>query len=113
MAMRRCLLSSWTLSIPNISQFAAMGSSFTSLKQGLFLFQAQPGNVLIQKAWLAGVTPIVMDCETSVQEKALDCLDQLLLQPIKHYQNFSLQDRSQALAWDLLMLFTNESQELG
>lgn len=67
---------------------------------------------MIQKAWLTGVVPVVMDSENSVQEKALDCLDRLLLQHIKHYSKFRCEDRNQTLAWDLLALFTTENQEL-
>nr|XP_056716845.1 condensin-2 complex subunit D3 [Euleptes europaea] len=74
------------------------------------LLMSHPDDVLIQKAWLAGVIPVVMDCESSVQEKALVCLDQLLLQPIKHSR---LQDGEQNLAWDLLTLLTKESRELS
>lgn len=44
--------------------------------------------------------------------KALEFLDRLLLQPIKHCNKFSREDRGQVLAWDLLMHFTKESQEL-
>lgn len=74
--------------------------------------QSQHNNVLVQKAWLNGVVPVVMDAESSVQEKALDCLDQLLLQHIKSYNKFRSEDEKQALAWDLLTLLTSESQEL-
>ncbi|PKU35968.1 hypothetical protein llap_13726 [Limosa lapponica baueri] len=74
--------------------------------------KSQHSNVLVQKAWLNGVVPVVMDAESSVQEKALDCLDQLLLQHIKHYNKFRSEDEGQALAWDLLTLLTSESQEL-
>ncbi|NWX24173.1 CNDD3 protein, partial [Aegotheles bennettii] len=77
------------------------------------LLLSQQDNVLVQKAWLNGVVPVVMDSESSVQEKALDCLDQLLLQPIKHYNKFRNDDGNQALAWDLLTLLTSESQELS
>ncbi|NXT24846.1 CNDD3 protein, partial [Syrrhaptes paradoxus] len=77
------------------------------------LLVSQHNNVLVQKAWLNGVVPVVMDVETSVQEKALDCLDQLLLQHIKHYNKFRSGDGQQALAWDLLTLLTSESQELN
>uniref|UniRef100_A0A7M4FS67 Condensin-2 complex subunit D3 n=1 Tax=Crocodylus porosus TaxID=8502 RepID=A0A7M4FS67_CROPO len=77
------------------------------------LLMSQPSNILIQKAWLTGVVPVVMDTESSVQEKALVCLDQLLLQNIKHYRRFSHEDRNQTLAWDLLTLFTSESQEFS
>lgn len=74
--------------------------------------QSQHDNVLVQKAWLHGVVPVVMDTENSVQEKALDCLDQVLLQHIKHYTKFQSEDQKQTLAWELLTLLTSESQEL-
>lgn len=59
-----------------------------------------------------GVIPVVMDCESTVQEKALECLDQLLLQNLKHHKKFHSEDRSQVLAWALLALLTTESQGL-
>ena len=74
--------------------------------------QAQPTCVPVQKAWLMGVIPVVMDCESTVQEKALECLDQLLLQNIKHHKKFHSADRSQVLAWSLLALLTIENQDL-
>ncbi|XP_041336492.1 condensin-2 complex subunit D3 [Pyrgilauda ruficollis] len=77
------------------------------------LLQSQQSNVLVQKAWLDGVVPVVMDAESSVQEKALDCLDQLLLQHIKPYNKFRSDDGRQELAWDLLSLLSSESQELS
>ncbi|NXO48560.1 CNDD3 protein, partial [Aramus guarauna] len=77
------------------------------------LLLSQPDNVLVQKAWLNGVVPVVMDTESSVQEKALDCLDQLVLQHIKCYNKCRSEDGKQALAWDLLTLLTSESQELN
>ncbi|KAM7030154.1 condensin-2 complex subunit D3 [Acridotheres tristis] len=76
------------------------------------LLLSQQSNVLVQKAWLNGVVPVVMDAESSVQEKALDCLDQLLLQHIKCY-NKSRSDGRQKLAWDLLSLLSSECQELS
>uniref|UniRef100_A0A8C9N8X1 Condensin-2 complex subunit D3 n=1 Tax=Serinus canaria TaxID=9135 RepID=A0A8C9N8X1_SERCA len=77
------------------------------------LLLCQHSNVLVQKAWLNGVVPVVMDAESSVQEKALDCLDQLLLQHIKPYNKWRSGDEGQELAWDLLSLLSSESQELG
>ncbi|NXI45084.1 CNDD3 protein, partial [Galbula dea] len=77
------------------------------------LLLAQHDNLLVQKAWLNGVVPVVMDSESSVQEKALDCLDQLLLQHIKHCSKFRSEDEKQTLAWDLLTLLTSENQELN
>ncbi|XP_038017371.1 condensin-2 complex subunit D3 isoform X3 [Motacilla alba alba] len=77
------------------------------------LLLSQHSNVLVQKAWLNGVVPVVMDAESSVQEKALDCLDQLLLQHIKLYHKSRSDDWRQELAWDLLSLLSSESQELS
>ncbi|XP_075298424.1 condensin-2 complex subunit D3 isoform X2 [Opisthocomus hoazin] len=77
------------------------------------LLVSHHSNVLVQKAWLYGVVPVVMDTESSVQEKALDCLDQLLLQHIRYCNKFRSEDGNQALAWDLLTLLTSESQELN
>uniref|UniRef100_A0A8C0K9X3 Condensin-2 complex subunit D3 n=1 Tax=Canis lupus dingo TaxID=286419 RepID=A0A8C0K9X3_CANLU len=77
------------------------------------LLMAQPRCVQIQKAWLTGIIPAVMDCESTVQEKALECLDQLLLQNIKHYNKFHTGDNSQVLAWALLTLLSTENQELS
>ncbi|XP_074072376.1 condensin-2 complex subunit D3 isoform X2 [Macrotis lagotis] len=77
------------------------------------LLMAQHRSVLIQKAWLTGIIPVVMDTESTVQEKALECLDQLVLQHIKHYSKFQSKDSNQMLAWDLLTLLISESQELS
>ncbi|XP_008067731.1 condensin-2 complex subunit D3 [Carlito syrichta] len=77
------------------------------------LLMAQPKCVQIQKAWLRGVVPVVMDCESTVQEKAVECLDQLLLQNIEHYSKFHAEDNSQVLAWALLALLTTECQDLS
>uniref|UniRef100_A0A8C8AE30 Condensin-2 complex subunit D3 n=1 Tax=Otus sunia TaxID=257818 RepID=A0A8C8AE30_9STRI len=77
------------------------------------LLVSQPNNALVQKAWLEGVVPVVMDAESTVQEKALDCLDQHLLQHIKCYNKFRREDENQALAWDLLTLLASESRELN
>lgn len=77
------------------------------------LLMAQPRCVEIQKAWLKGIIPVVMDCESTVQEKALECLDQLLLQNIKPYKQFHDGDDSQVLAWSLLTLLSTDSLELS
>ncbi|NXJ10790.1 CNDD3 protein, partial [Odontophorus gujanensis] len=77
------------------------------------LLESQHDDILVQKAWLTGVVPVVMDSESSVQEKALECLDQTLLQHIKHYSKFRREDEKQALAWDLLTLLTLERQDLS
>ncbi|XP_053451769.1 condensin-2 complex subunit D3 isoform X2 [Nycticebus coucang] len=77
------------------------------------LLMAQPGCVQIQKDWLMGIVPVVMDCESTVQEKALECLDQVLLQNIKHHSKFHTGDNSQVLAWALLTLLSTESPGLS
>ncbi|XP_069804288.1 condensin-2 complex subunit D3 [Dendropsophus ebraccatus] len=84
--------------------------ALTSLTE---LLQAQPHNVLVQKAWLTGMIPVVLDTESSVQEKTLECLDQLILQGIKHYGRYRDEDEKQKLSWDLLHLLTTESQDLS
>ncbi|XP_072012660.1 condensin-2 complex subunit D3 [Engystomops pustulosus] len=84
--------------------------ALTSLTE---LLQAQPHNVSVQKAWLTGLIPVVLDTESTVQEKTLECLDQLLLQSIKHYNRYRDDDEKQKLTWDLLHLLTTESQDLS
>lgn len=75
--------------------------------------QAQPQCVQIQKAWLGGVVPAVTDNESSVQDKALECLDRLLLQSIRHHSEGCKADDGQALAWALLALLDTDSRKLG
>ncbi|XP_056398365.1 condensin-2 complex subunit D3 isoform X2 [Hyla sarda] len=77
------------------------------------LLQAQAHNVLVQKAWLTGLIPVVLDTESTIQEKTLECLDQLILQNIKHYSRYRDDDEKQKLSWDLLHLLTTESQDLS
>ncbi|KAJ1175182.1 hypothetical protein NDU88_000473 [Pleurodeles waltl] len=77
------------------------------------LLVAHQQNVTMQKAWLTGVVPVVVDTESTVQDKALECLDQLMLQHVKHYNKFRVDDSHQKLAWDLLSLLNEESQELS
>ncbi|CAH2320490.1 condensin-2 complex subunit D3, partial [Pelobates cultripes] len=84
--------------------------ALTSLTE---LLLAQPQNTMIQKAWLTGLVPVVLDTESTVQEKALECLEQLMLQSITHYNRYRPSDEKQKLTWDLLTLLTTESQELS
>ncbi|XP_043338941.1 condensin-2 complex subunit D3 isoform X1 [Cervus canadensis] len=77
------------------------------------LLLAQPQCVQIQKAWLGGVVPAVTDNESSVQDKALECLDRLLLQSIRHHSEGRKADDGQALAWALLALLDTDSRKLG
>lgn len=76
------------------------------------LLLAQPNNELLQKAWMNGVIPVVIDPENTVQEKALECLNQVVMQQIKNYTQFSEEDKRQRLAWDVLALLVFEYQEL-
>ncbi|XP_077105659.1 condensin-2 complex subunit D3 [Ranitomeya variabilis] len=84
--------------------------ALTSLSE---LLQAQPHNVAVQKACLTGLIPVVLDTEMTVQDKTLECLEQLLLQSIKHQNRYREEDEKQKLSWDLLHLLTTESQDLS
>lgn len=67
---------------------------------------------MVQKAWLQGVVPAVVDSENSVQEKALEALDQVLLTQVKPNSVSHHSDANQRLAWDMLGLLCNECQNL-
>ncbi len=66
----------------------------------------------MQKAWLQGVVPAVVDSENSVQDKALEALDQVLLSQVKPYSASRHLDTSQRLTWGLLGLLCHECQNL-
>ncbi|XP_057704666.1 condensin-2 complex subunit D3 isoform X2 [Corythoichthys intestinalis] len=68
---------------------------------------------LILKAWLQGVLPAVVDSESSVQEKALEALDNVLLSQVKVYSPSRHLDTCQKLTWNLLNLLCNECHDLG
>uniref|UniRef100_A0AAR2IUB3 Condensin complex subunit 1 C-terminal domain-containing protein n=1 Tax=Pygocentrus nattereri TaxID=42514 RepID=A0AAR2IUB3_PYGNA len=67
----------------------------------------------VQEAWLRGVVPAVIDSESSVQEKALECLDDIILTHIKSHSSYRHDNTSQKLAWDLLGLICDKCQDLG
>uniref|UniRef100_A0A8C1CCG5 Condensin-2 complex subunit D3 n=1 Tax=Cyprinus carpio carpio TaxID=630221 RepID=A0A8C1CCG5_CYPCA len=67
----------------------------------------------VQEAWLRGVLPAVMDSESSVQEKALECLDHVVIAHIKSQGKYRDDDTSQKLAWDLLGLMCEKCQHLS
>lgn len=67
---------------------------------------------MAQKAWLQGVVPAVIDSESSVQDKALELLDQVLLSQVKLYSPNCYMDTSQRLAWDLTSLLCHECHNL-
>uniref|UniRef100_A0A8C1CFZ5 Condensin-2 complex subunit D3 n=1 Tax=Cyprinus carpio carpio TaxID=630221 RepID=A0A8C1CFZ5_CYPCA len=67
----------------------------------------------VQEAWLRGVLPAVMDSESSVQEKALECLDHVVIAHIKSQGKYRDSDASQKLAWELLGLLCEKCQDLS
>ncbi|XP_067297852.1 condensin-2 complex subunit D3 isoform X2 [Pseudorasbora parva] len=77
------------------------------------LLAALPENKEVQEAWLRGVLPAIMDSESSVQEKALECLDQVVITHIKNQGKYLDGDTSQRLAWDLLGLMCEKCQDLS
>uniref|UniRef100_A0A8C2YZZ0 Non-SMC condensin II complex, subunit D3 n=1 Tax=Cyclopterus lumpus TaxID=8103 RepID=A0A8C2YZZ0_CYCLU len=77
------------------------------------LLGAKPECSVVQKAWLQGVVPAVVDPENSVQDKALEALDQVLLSQVKPYYAGRHLDASQRLTWDLLGLLCNECLNLS
>ncbi|TNN48773.1 Condensin-2 complex subunit D3 [Liparis tanakae] len=76
------------------------------------LLATKPDSTVVQKAWLQGVVPAVVDPENSVQDKALEALDQVLLSQVKRYSASHQLDGSQRLTWDLLGLLCNECWNL-
>lgn len=56
--------------------------------------------------------PAVIDSESSVQDKALEVLDQVLLCQVKLYSPNCYMDTSQRLAWGLMSLLCHECQNL-
>lgn len=74
--------------------------------------QAQPQSSMVQKAWLRGVVPAVVDTESSVQEKALECLDQVILSQVKSHGSHRYRDASEKLTWVLLGLLCEECKDL-
>ncbi|XP_040906250.1 condensin-2 complex subunit D3 isoform X2 [Toxotes jaculatrix] len=77
------------------------------------LLAAKPECSVVQKAWLQGVVPAVVDSENSVQDKALEALDQVLLSQVKLYAAGHHLDTSQRLTWDLLGLLCHDCQDLS
>lgn len=67
---------------------------------------------MVQKAWLQGIIPAVLDTETTVQDKALESLDQVLLSQVKLYSVGRHLDAAQRLTWSLLGLLCSECQDL-
>lgn len=53
-----------------------------------------------------------MDSESSVQEKALEALEEVLLKQVKPFSPGSHLATEQRLTWDLLAVFCHECQNL-
>uniref|UniRef100_A0A7N8WJC8 Non-SMC condensin II complex, subunit D3 n=1 Tax=Mastacembelus armatus TaxID=205130 RepID=A0A7N8WJC8_9TELE len=77
------------------------------------LLTAKPECRVMQKAWLQGVVPAVVDSESSVQDKALEALDQVLLSQVKLCSDSCCLDSSQRLTWDLLGLLCHDCHNLS
>ncbi|KAF7686726.1 condensin-2 complex subunit D3 [Silurus meridionalis] len=76
------------------------------------LLTALPDNIEVQEAWLRGVVPAVMDSESSVQDKALECLNDKIITHIKSQGSYRHDNASQRVAWDLLKLMCDKCQDL-
>ncbi|GFR84018.1 condensin-2 complex subunit D3-like, partial [Elysia marginata] len=78
--------------------------------QSLFeLLEAWPRHKEVQRAWVFGTLPRVLDTETSVQERCFDLLEEVILLKLK--PNKSDRASSESNEWDLLNLITQESSE--
>ncbi|KAM9809913.1 condensin-2 complex subunit D3 isoform X2 [Syngnathus typhle] len=77
------------------------------------ILHAKPDCSLVQKAWLLGVVPAVEDGESSVQEKALEALEHILISQVKAYAACRHLDSSQRLTWKLLNLLCEECRNLS
>uniref|UniRef100_A0A8C5E3J5 Condensin complex subunit 1 C-terminal domain-containing protein n=1 Tax=Gouania willdenowi TaxID=441366 RepID=A0A8C5E3J5_GOUWI len=77
------------------------------------LLAAKAENAVVQRAWLYGVLPAVMDAENTVQDKALEALDTVLLSQVKPYSGRTHLDGSQKLTWDLLSQLNHECRDLS
>ncbi|CAG6018121.1 unnamed protein product [Menidia menidia] len=77
------------------------------------LLTAKPECSVVQEAWLYGVVPAIVDSENSVQQKALEALEQVLLDQVKPYSQNHHLDASQRLTWDLLGLLCHECHNLS
>uniref|UniRef100_UPI00358EBBE4 condensin-2 complex subunit D3 isoform X2 n=1 Tax=Myxine glutinosa TaxID=7769 RepID=UPI00358EBBE4 len=69
-----------------------------SLTQLLKMF---PKSVAIQTCWLRSLLPAVLDVETSIQEKVLECFDTVIIGNVKSCEEKELVG-PQCLAWSLL-----------
>ncbi|KAK7901548.1 hypothetical protein WMY93_018317 [Mugilogobius chulae] len=77
------------------------------------LLSVKPGCSDMQKAWLEGVCSAVMDSESTVQEKALEALDEVILSQIKPFSEKGFLDMNQRLAWDLLHRLSHDCHKFS
>ncbi|XP_071370870.1 condensin-2 complex subunit D3, partial [Centroberyx affinis] len=77
------------------------------------LLTAKPDSGPVQRAWLQGVVPAVVDSESSVQEKALEALEEVLLSQVRQRSAQRHMDAAERLTWDLLGLLCHECQNLS
>ncbi|XP_059148534.1 condensin-2 complex subunit D3-like [Physella acuta] len=70
------------------------------------LLEAFPQDKNIQKAWIFGLLPQVMDRETSVQEKCFDHLEELILKNLS-----ASRDSDSGIEWELLNIIADETCE--
>ncbi|GAB1607831.1 condensin-2 complex subunit D3-like [Argonauta hians] len=63
----------------------------------------------VQKAWLHGVLPLILDCESTLQEKCMKCLEEALLQNLCPF-NRSVSKQYQ-LTWNLLQIMAADEEE--
>ncbi|XP_056136718.1 condensin-2 complex subunit D3 [Lampris incognitus] len=77
------------------------------------LLTSKSESSLVQRTWLQGVVPALVDSESSVQEKALEELEVVLLNQVKSYSAQTHLDAAQRLTWDLLGLLCHECQNLS
>ncbi|XP_048580995.1 condensin-2 complex subunit D3 [Nematostella vectensis] len=71
------------------------------------LLQEQPTNAMLQSIWLDGILPLVLDRETTAQEKCYQILEELILSKIVTLQRSV--DVGHVLAWDLLKIVASPS----
>ncbi|CAL1547496.1 unnamed protein product [Lymnaea stagnalis] len=71
------------------------------------LLKAFPEDKRIQKAWVFGILPQVMDRETTVQEKCFDLLEEMILLDMK----VATRNSSSGIEWDLLSIITDQNCE--
>ena len=64
------------------------------------LVQQHPENEAIQFMWTRSVLPLIMDSEARVQEKALECTDQLIMKNLSDHRN--------QLGWSIMDIITKE-----